>query len=235
MSSVAIITARGGSKRIPRKNIKSFMGRPMLSYAIEAAKESGLFSEIMVSTDDGEIAEIARTFGANVPFMRSDEASGDHSTTADVMCEVLLAFASQGRKFEEFACIYPCVPFLTGVILSSAFSKLKESKADALIPVVRYSFPIQRALVANDSGFISYREPANEFSRTQDLVPTYHDAGMFYVGKTSVLLREKTMLPRRTVMLELPEECVQDIDTPDDWRIAELKYKMAKGNVQDRS
>ena len=231
MSCVAIITARGGSKRIPRKNIKIFMGRPMISYAIAAARDSGLFSEIIVSTDDEEIADVSRANGADVPFMRSPATSGDFSTTADVLCEVLGRLADEGRAFDDFVCIYPCVPFLTGEVLAKAYSVFKEKNADALMPVVRFSFPIQRAMVSDGQGFLSYREPENERTRTQDLEPAYHDAGMFYCCKTAVLMKEKTLVPRKTAMFELPETCVQDIDTMEDWRLAEMTYRVLKGDA----
>lgn len=226
MATVAIITARGGSKRIPRKNVKAFMGRPMIAYAIAAAKDSGLFDEVMVSTDDAEIAEIAKAHGAAVPFLRSAATANDFATTNDVLKEVLGEYAKRGRTFESFCCIYPCVPFLTGELLKEAGKTFAASGAKGLVPVVRYSYPIQRALVRDAAGLVSFREPENAAKRSQDLEPTFHDAGMFYFS-TAAAFAEDGGIPREGLsMFELPEERVQDIDTEADWQMAEMKYKM---------
>lgn len=226
MSSVAIITARGGSKRIPRKNVKSFMGRPMLAYAIGAARESKLFDEVMVSTDDEEIAAIARAEGATVPFLRSAATANDFATTADVLAEVLSNYRERGRAFDEFCCIYPCVPFLTGEILRTAHEVFAQPETDTLMPVVRYSFPIQRAVKLNGAGYLEYREPENASRRSQDLEPTYHDVGMFYFVKTDAFLEKRSVVAGRTRLFEMPEARVQDIDTMDDWRMAEMKFRL---------
>jgi pseudaminic acid cytidylyltransferase len=223
MSSLAIITARGGSKRIPRKNIKHFMGKPMLAYAIEAALSSGLFDEVMVSTDDNEIADIASTFGAKIPFLRSETTANDFATTRDVLLEVIDEYKKQGKEFDEFACIYPCVPFLTSEILCQAHESFSSNKADSLIPVVKYSFPIQRAMKIGSDGMLSFREPEYAAARSQDLEPMYHDVGMFYFYRTQAFLSGRMM---RTVPFVLNEESVQDIDTPEDWAMAEMKYKI---------
>lgn len=223
MTRLAVITARGGSKRIPRKNIKPFLGKPMLSYAVDAALQSGLFDEVMVSTDDEEIAAIAKASGAKVPFMRSAATANDHATTRDVLSEVLSEYGKIGHRFEEFACIYPCVPFLTGKILSEAHKVFSDTDADALMPVVRYSFPIQRAVRIGATGLLSFREPEHAVTRSQDLEPMYHDVGMFYFYRTQGFLSEGTM---KTVPFIMKEERVQDIDTPEDWRLAEIKYRM---------
>lgn len=226
MGTIAIITARGGSKRIPRKNIKEFMGKPMLAYAIESALSSGIFDEVMVSTDDEEIAAIARRYGANVPFLRSEKTANDFATTYDVLEEVVLEYRKQGVEYDNLCCIYPCVPFLTGEILRNASHAKNEKGAAALMPVVRYSFPIQRAVRVNEEGWLEYREPINASKRSQDLEPSYHDVGMFYMVDTQVLLETKTLVPARTVLFEMDECCVQDIDTDEDWKLAELKYKV---------
>lgn len=226
MRNIAIITARGGSKRIPRKNIKDFMGKPMLSYAIQAAIESAIFDEIMVSTDDFEIAEIARKFGATVPFMRSEKNSDDFSTTYDVLEEVLCEYKGRGSVFENLACIYPCVPFLTGKILNDAFTIFKDKNVDALVPVVRYSFPIQRAFRVNNDGLLEYREPQNILKRSQDLEPMFHDVGMFYFAKVSSLLRNKALVSGDVAYFEMHESQIQDIDTESDWKMMELKYRI---------
>lgn len=228
MSTIAIITARGGSKRIPRKNIKEFMGKPMIAYAIEAALTSGMFDEVMVSTDDVEIASIARQYGAHVPFMRSEATSNDYATTYDVLSEVCEEYSKLGKHFDHICCIYPCVPFLTGEILSNACKEKSIRGAKALMPVVRYSFPIQRAVRVNKQGWLEYREPQFAAQRSQDLEPSYHDVGMFYIVDTKSLLEERTLVPSSTILFELDERNVQDIDTDDDWRLAELKYKIQR-------
>lgn len=229
MKNIAIITARGGSKRIPRKNIKEFMGKPMLAYAIEAAVNSQIFDEVMVSTDDIEIAEIAQKYGAKVPFVRSESTANDFATTADVLNEVIDEYKKLGKSFENFACIYPCVPFLNGEILKSAYEKFLNSNADSLMPVVKFSFPIQRAVKVSETGFLEYREPQFAMSRSQDLEPMYHDVGMFYFAKTKVFLEYKTLVTPKTVLFEMDESVIQDIDTPEDWKMAELKYKVKYG------
>ena len=226
MKTVAIITARGGSKRIPRKNAKPFMGRPMVAYAIAAAKDSGLFDETMVSTDDAEIAEIAKANGAAVPFLRSAETANDFATTNDVLKEVLAGYAKRGRVFDALCCIYPCVPLLDGDLLRRAGEAFLSSDADSLIPVVRFSYPIQRAFVRTAEGRIAFREPENAAKRSQDLEPTYHDAGQFYFCRTAAFLSGGSLLTARTGLFELPEERVQDIDTDADWRMAEMKYRI---------
>ena len=222
MDRLCIITARGGSKRIPRKNIKPFMGKPMVCYAIEAAIGSKLFDEIMVSTDDAEIAGIAKSAGAQVPFMRSVATANDFATTRDVLLEVTEEYGKLGRKFDEVACIYPCVPFLTAGILVLAHKAFVDSGADCLMPVVKYSFPIQRAVRINDTGLLEYREPDSASRRSQDLEPMYHDVGMFYFYKMPALLTGEG----KTVPYVMPEERVQDIDTIDDWHLAEMKFKL---------
>ena len=220
MTNIAIITARGGSKRIPRKNIKEFMGKPMLAYAINAAVKSGIFEEIMVSTDDKEIAEIAKKYGAHVPFMRSEKTANDYATTGDVLKEVIDEYKKRDKIFDNICCIYPCVPFLTGEILQDAYDKFIKSGVDRLTPVVKYSFPIQRAFKLNKEGFLEYREPENASKRSQDLEPMYHDVGMFY------FYRYNKLDSQNIAMYEMDEAVIQDIDTEDDWKMAELKYKV---------
>lgn len=220
MSIVAVITARGGSKRIPHKNIKEFMGKPMLAYAVEAAINSKVFDEVMVSTDVVEIAEIAKQFGAKVPFMRSEKTANDFATTADVLDEVISEYKKRGKTFDELCCIYPCVPFLTADVIKNAYEKFKTSGADRLTPVVKYSFPIQRAFKLNEQGLLEYREPENAPKRSQDLEPMYHDVGMFYFYKTEKMNCDKI------AMLEMDEAMVQDIDNESDWQMAEMKYRI---------
>ena len=220
MKNIAIITARGGSKRIPKKNIKEFMGKPMIAYAIQIALNSKIFDEVMVSTDSEEIAETAKKYGAKIPFMRSETTSNDFATTADVLNEVIEEYKLQGKTFDEFCCIYPCVPFLSGEILKNAYETFKKTNADKLMPVVKFSFPIQRAVKLNKDGYLEYREPENAQKRSQDLEPMYHDVGMFYFYKTNKMNSDKI------IMYEMDETMIQDIDTIDDWEMAELKYKV---------
>ena len=179
MNAIAIITARGGSKRIPRKNIKEFLGKPIISYSIEAALKSGLFEEVMVSTDDEEIAQIARKAGASVPFMRSINTSDDFATTDDVLLEVLDDYEKIGKTFEYMACIYPTAPFVTPEKLSEAIRLLKEHRATGVMPVVPFSFPPQRGMVVSE-GRLAYCYPENAMKRSQDLETMYHDCGQFY-------------------------------------------------------
>ena len=225
MSSVAIITARGGSKRIPRKNIKDFCGKPIIAYSIEAALGSGVFDEVMISTDDEEIADIGRKCGANVPFMRSEATANDYATTADVLSEVFEKYKEMGKTFDYAACIYPTAPFITGDKLISALDDLKASGADCIMPVVKYSYPPQRSLVINN-GSLEYKWPEHMNTRSQDLEPFYHDCGQFYVFKVDNFLKTKQVISGMVRPIELPESEVQDIDEQSDWEIAELKYKL---------
>lgn len=228
MGSIAIITARGGSKRIPRKNVKLFCGKPIITYSIEAALRSGLFEEVMVSTEDEEIARIAREAGAQVPFMRSSESAGDYASTDDVLLEVLAAYEKRGREFDSFCCLYPTAPFVTAEKLRTAMGLL--DKADSVMPVVPFSFPPQRCMVLNGEGELRMKWPEHAKTRSQDLEPYYHDCGQFYCCRTAPFLECKTTdLPHMVPMI-MSELEVQDIDNPDDWEIAELKYqKMIAG------
>ena len=180
MKSIAIITARGGSKRIPKKNIKDFCGKPIIAYSIEAALKSELFDEVMVSTDSEEIADIARKYGANVPFMRSFETSNDHAVTADVLAEVLAEYKSIGKTFDTILCLYPTAPFVTADRLKDAFSQFSMAKPNSLMSVVRFDFPPQRAVIIRD-GKVEFQYPEYALTRSQDLVPLYHDCGQFYI------------------------------------------------------
>ncbi|MBQ8031407.1 MAG: pseudaminic acid cytidylyltransferase [Butyrivibrio sp.] len=225
MKTLAMITARGGSKRIPRKNIKEFNGKPIMAYSIEAAIQSGAFDEVMVSTDDEEIAEIARKYGASVPFMRSEKTANDFATTVDVIDEVIREYHGLGKDFDLFACIYPTAPFITSDKLKEAVEKLSASDADSLIPVVRFSYPPQRAMEIHE-GKLVFRQPENLAKRSQDLEPHYHDAGQFYVVRTESFLKNKGIMVGQILPMELSELEVQDIDNEVDWKLAEMKYKL---------
>lgn len=225
---VAIITARGGSKRIPRKNIRSFLGQPIIKYSIEAAFSSGCFDEVMVSTDDKEIAEVALSCGATVPFMRSAKNSDDHASTVDVMEEVLQEYIKRGKKFDYACCIYPTAPFVTGEKINKAMKLLCETNADSVIPVVRFSYPVQRALKI-EQGKLVMIWPENTGARSQDLIPAYHDCGQFYCVGVERFLEIKKLWAPNTLPIEMPESEVQDIDNEEDWKMAEMKYKMING------
>ena len=225
MNAIAIITARGGSKRIPGKNVKEFMGKPMLTYAIEAALEAGIFREVMVSTDDEEIARIAREAGAAVPFMRSEAASGDFATTDDVLMEVLQTYEKRGELFDYMACIYPTAPFVTAGKLREAMDILIEKDASGVMPVVRFSFPPQRGMAIRE-GKLAYCYPENAMKRSQDLEPMYHDSGQFYCYHVARYRACRGDLPDGYLPIIVPETEVQDIDNPSDWELAEIKYRM---------
>lgn len=221
--SIAIITARGGSKRIPRKNIKSFSGKPIICYSIEAAINSGVFDIVMVSTDDVEIAEIAQKYGASVPFLRTEATSNDFATTAEVLTEVLVQYKERGENFHFGCCIYPTAPFVTAGKLQSAFKLLVQNDADSVIPVTRFSFPIWRSFKM-EAGLLTYNWPENALKRSQDLPPALHDCGQFYFFNTERFLASKSLVTERTFGLEIPESEVQDIDNEEDWKLAEIKY-----------
>lgn len=223
MKRIAIITARGGSKRIPRKNIKEFCGKPILYYSVEAALSSNVFDEVMVSTDDEEIAEVAKKFGANVPFLRSAETSNDYATTRDVLLEVLQKYQEIGRDYDEMCCIYPTAPFVTAEKLKKGIEALEKSDADEVCPVVRFSFPPQRSYVLND-GYLCYKYPECRNARSQDLEPFYHDCGQFYVYRVNSFFEKEQEIWKLVPMI-MPEMEAQDIDNEEDWEIAEIKYK----------
>lgn len=227
MSSIAIITARGGSKRIPRKNIKEFCGKPILLYSLEAALNSGRFDEVMVSTDDEEIANLAKQAGAAVPFLRSEKTSGDFATTADVIEEVLNEYSKQGKDFDTACILYPTAPFVTSDKLKNAMDLLIDDRADSVIPVVQFSFPPQRAFVNRD-GKIQFANKDFAKTRSQDLEPMFHDCGQFVCFKTEVFLKKRTLVTDNTRGIVCPESEVQDIDTFEDWILAELKYKLMR-------
>lgn len=226
MKKIAIIPARGGSKRIPRKNIKEFLGKPIIAYAIEAAIRSNLFDEVMVSSDDDEIIGIALNYGAKVPFKRSALTSNDYATTIDVISEVISCYSKLGKTFEYGCCIYPCTPLLANDKLTQSFNILYNSTLDCVFPIVRYSFPIQRAVRINENGLIEMFQPVHLTTRSQDLEASFHDAGQFYSFRVDNLIREQKLVTEHTGHIELTELEVQDIDNLIDWKLAELKYSL---------
>ena len=224
---IAIITARGGSKRIPKKNIKEFCGKPIIAYSIRAALDSGIFDEVMVSTDSEEIAEIARAYGAKVPFMRSAKTSDDFATTADVLMEVLERYQEMGRTFDVMSCIYPTAPFVTPQKLQSAYDTLTKEQAVMAMPVVAFSYPPQRSYVLNGN-LLEMKWKENYNKRSQDLEKMYHDAGQFYMYQVEAFVRLKGQMTESIVPVIIDEMEVQDIDNESDWKLAELKYQMIK-------
>ena len=228
MSRIAIITARGGSKRSPRKNIRPFHGKPVIAYPIQLAKDSGLFDEVMVSTDDVEIAEIAKKYGASVPFMRSPETSNDFAGTLDVLKEVILNYQQLGTLFDEMCCIYPVSPLIQRESIVQAFDILKNPDVEFIIPVCRYSTPVQRSLKI-DNGKLLMADPANLNVRSQDLEARFFDVGQFYIAKVDALLKTKTLFSDKTAAFEIDELRVQDVDNEADWKMLEFKYSFLNG------
>lgn len=224
---VAIITARGGSKRIPHKNIKPFLGVPILKYSIDAALSSGIFEKVIISTDSSQIADVAKSFGAEVPFMRSAKNSDDYSTTSEVLLEVLQELKNKGDHFERFCCLYPTAPFISAKALKESFEKFASDSADFSFPVCRFSYPPQRGLSIK-SYRISMVNIEHKNTRSQDLEPIYHDVGQFYWGKTASLFEHKSLMLGQILPYIIDDLQCQDIDTLTDWRLAELKYQLLK-------
>ena len=225
MGKLAIIPARGGSKRIPRKNIRDFLGKPIIAYSIETALKSGLFDEVMVSTDDNEIVEIAKKYGAKIPFFRSKLNADDHSTTMDVINEVLSDYDIKlGKHYQYVCCIYPTAPFIEINDLYEGYSKLIKNNFTSVFPIVAFSYPIWRGLELNDEGKISMIWPEFIDSRSQDLKKVYHDAGQWYWFNNENL--SIWNWPDNSGTVILSDENVQDIDTISDWKLAEMKYNL---------
>lgn len=230
MKDVAIIPARGGSKRIPRKNIKNFLGRPILAYVIEAAKRSELFSHILVSTDDEEIAAVAARNGASVPFMRSQTNSDDHATLIDVLSEVVGALDAAGfYRSPYLCCLLPTAALLDHRRLISAREMLVSGSSHCVFPITRYRAPIQRALFRREDGTMTMREPEHYRTRSQDLLPHFYDAGQFYYTTRQVCIDRKPLLGDGALGIELSELEAQDIDEPSDWTLCEMKYRLRFG------
>lgn len=225
MNRIAIIPARGGSKRIPNKNIKDFFGKPIIAYSIEAALGSGLYDEVMVSTDCKLIKDVALQYGAKVPFLRSSLNSNDFATTFDVIDEVIKWYRQNGINFKEATCIYACAPFTTIHLLTSSF-QLLEKGCDCVFPVLSYSHPIQRAIEVSIDGKVVPFFDSDDFARTQDFKKSFHDAGMFYTFDVGKLLIKKNFRTENTFAIVVDELCGHDIDNENDWKLAELKYKL---------
>ena len=221
----AIIPARGGSKRIPRKNIRDFCGHPILKYSIDAAQRSGLFDKIIVSTDDAEIAEIAKSYNVEVPFLRPENLSDDFASTSVVVSHALEWLEDMGEKYEFVCTIYATAPFLTAAYILKGYSVLKSSAATNAFSATASPYPIQRMFKINEQERCQMFFPENFGSRSQDLKEAYHDAGQFYWSRVRDYAKE-TMFGRSSIPVILPSYLVQDIDSEDDWIRAELMYKV---------
>jgi N-acylneuraminate cytidylyltransferase len=226
MANIAIITARGGSKRIPRKNIKLFRGKPIIAYSIETALKTGLFEMVMVSTDDEEIANISKQYGAQVPFLRSNATSDDHSPTADVLAEVIARFQENGQNFNYACGIYPTAPLISNENLVKGYELLNTNNYTSVFPVCSFSYPIFRALQFQPNRNIEMIWSENLNKRSQDLPVAYHDAGQFYWVDIRSFMKEKKLFTPNSGAIVLDELSVQDIDNETDWKIAELKHSL---------
>jgi N-acylneuraminate cytidylyltransferase len=226
MKCVAIIPARGGSKRIPKKNLKDFLGKPIIAYSIQIAIESKVFDEVMVSTDDEEISIVAKRWGAKVPFLRSAKNSDDHATTADVIIEVLDSYKLQGTHFDYACCIYPTAPLLKTSSIIKSFELLREKLYKTVFPVAAFSFPIWRSLKIED-GKVKMIWPEYKHTRSQDLPKAWHDAGQFYWLNVPAFAQEPLLYSSNSGVIELSDLEVQDIDTLDDWKLAEIKVQFS--------
>ncbi len=222
---VAIIPARGGSKRIPRKNVKIFAGKPMISYSIQAAQECGLFDKIVVSTDDDDIAQIAVSFGAEVPFIRPRELSDDHTATIPVIAHAIQALQESGELIDTVCCIYATAPFIRTQDITSAYNALITHNKQYAFPVTTFPFPIWRGVKRDEKGNIAMFWPKHFSTRSQDLEEAYHDAGQFYWGTADAWLKGKPIFSDAATTIVLPRYLVQDIDTPEDWERAQLMHK----------
>jgi N-acylneuraminate cytidylyltransferase len=230
MQALAIIPARGGSKRIPRKNIRAFAGRPIIGYPIQAALRSRLFSEVMVSTDDDEIASVAQQCGAEVPFRRSSEASSDHAIIADVLVEVISRYRAAGREFDFACCLLPTAPLIAPADLATAYNKLLDGGFDCVFPVCKFSYPILRSLSLTN-GRVKMNWPENYRKRSQDLPAAYHDSGQFYWFRIDRFCASGSLFSENTGGIEIPESKVQDIDSEEDWRLCEMKYRLLSQEI----
>ncbi|MDB4434762.1 pseudaminic acid cytidylyltransferase [Akkermansiaceae bacterium] len=227
MRLVCIIPARGGSKRIPRKNVKPFLGRPIIEYSIQAALESNLFDEVIVSTDCPEIAEIGRECGATTPFIRPSDTASDFATTAEVLVHALDYYSQNGVSWDCMCCLYPTAPFCDSEVLRKGFELLSEGEAPAVLPVAEFAYPILRSLRINGIGDLEMNWPEYELTRSQDLVDAYHDAGQFYWIRVSAFRDNPRLMPPETKPLILSRLQVMDIDTPEDWLLAEKLFRLS--------
>ncbi len=229
---IAVIPARGGSKRIPRKNIRAFHGKPMIAWSIEAARASACFDRIVVSTDDQEIASVAREWGAEVPFMRPPGLSGDHAATAPVIRHAIESLQQNGYAPDHVCCIYATAPFLRSSDLRRGLELVLASDADYAFSVTSFPFPIQRAVRINAAGRVEMFWPEHAAARSQDLEEAFHDAGQFYWGTVGAWLAERPIFAIGSVPVRLPRHRVQDIDTEEDWHRAELLFAAVSNGIE---
>lgn len=227
---IAIIPARGGSKRIPRKNIKEFHGKPMIAYSIEAALQSNCFDKIIVSTDDIEIADIAKEYGAEVPFIRPVALADDHTGTVSVVQHAISFLEESGFQCTDIFCLYATAPFVQSRIIIESYEQLKRNEADYCLAVTQFASPIQRALKITDKNCLEMFYPEYLSRRSQDLRESYHDAGQFIWGKAAAFKSEEILFSLSVTPYVLPKYLVQDIDEPEDWKRAELLYQVLKKN-----
>ena len=223
--NICVIPARGGSKRIPRKNIKEFNGKPIIVYSIEAAFESNCFDQVIVSTDDNEIKEVAKKYGARVPFVRPAELSNDFTGTLPVVKHAIEWFENNNNTIENVCCLYATAPFIQSKIISEAYQQLISSKSDYCFSVTSFSFPIQRAIRITQDDKVDMFYPENFNARSQDLEEACHDAGQFYWGKADAFLKNLPMYSHHATAFLMPRYRVQDIDTEEDWETAELLFR----------
>lgn len=231
---LAVIPARGGSKRIPHKNIRDFCGKPIIAYSIEAALESGCFDRIVVSTDDEEIALVAREWGAETPFLRPEELANDYAGTLPVIKHAIEWFNDKGVKPEIVCCMYATAPFMTISDLLRGLDILLSSKSEYAFSITSYPSPIQRAVKITQTERLEMFQPENILSRSQDLVEAYHDAAQFYWGRSEAFLSELPIFSENAAPVILPRHRVQDIDTPEDWRRAELMFRLLQQEEKNR-
>jgi N-acylneuraminate cytidylyltransferase len=224
VSNIAVIPARGGSKRIPRKNVKEFDGKPLIAWSIEAALKSGCFSKVLVSTDDQEIAAVAEKWGAEVPFFRPTELSDDYVSTLPVISHAVRWLDKNDRFYDYVCCIYATAPFLESKYLSKGLAEIGQHEVDYVISVTDFSYPPQRALIESERGYVKLLDPEFEYTRSQDLIPCFHDAAQFYWGRADAWRVGAPILSSRSVPIHLPRWRVQDLDTPEDWENAEKMF-----------
>ena len=225
---LCVIPARGESKRIPRKNIKDFFGQPMIAYSIKAALKSNFFDQVIVSTDDAEIAEVAKYFGASVPFVRPNELANDYTGTVPVVKHAIEWFDDQGQSPSEVCCLYATAPFVRAGTIKRAYEQMQSTQADYCFTVTSFAFPIQRALKVTAKNRIEMFYPEHLETRSQDLKESYHDAGQFYWGKAEAFKQQNPLFSKSATPYILPRHLVQDVDTPEDWKRAELMYQVLK-------
>ena len=235
MKRLAVIPARGGSKRIPRKNLRAFAGRPIIVHSIQAARDTGLFDVVLVSTDDEEIAEVARAHGADVPFLRPRELADDHTGTQAVVKQAIEAVAAWRAMPEQVCCLYATAPFVRAADLAAGLAALDTTGADFAFSVTSFAFPIQRALRLDADGRVGMMWPEHMATRSQDLEHAWHDAGQFYWGRAEAFLASLPLYSKAAVAVPLPRHRVQDIDTEEDWRRAELMFQVLQAEVSGAS